>query len=95
MRVKEFQGLIRDLYFHRDNVRGVEKNLLWLVEEVGELSRAMRNGDRAVMGEEMADIVAWVMSIANIFELDVEELLARKYPGHCTYCGSNPCSCDA
>ncbi len=95
MRVKEFQGLIRDLYYHRDMERGDDKNLLWLVEEVGELSRGMRNGDREVIGEEMADIIAWVMSLANVFDMDIEELLAKKYPGHCTYCGNNPCTCKA
>ncbi len=95
MRVKEFQGLIRDLYYERDSARGVEKNMLWLVEEIGELSQAMRKGDMDAMGEEMADIVAWVMSLANVYDFDMEELLAKKYPGHCSYCGSNPCSCEA
>lgn len=94
MRVKAFQGLMRDLYYHKDSKRGADKTLLWLAEEVGELSRAVRRGDVATMGEEMADIVAWVMSLANILGLDMEELLAKKYPGRCSYCGNNPCTCE-
>jgi NTP pyrophosphatase (non-canonical NTP hydrolase) len=93
MRVKEFQGLIRDLYYRRDSERGVEKNILWLVEEIGELTRAVRKGDMDALGEEIADIVAWLISLANIYELDLEELLSRKYPGHCIYCEGNPCTC--
>jgi len=95
MRIKEFQSLVKDLYYHRDIKRGNEKNMLWLVEEVGELSQAMRKNDKDAIGEEMADIVAWVMSIANIYDMDMEEFISKKYPGMCAYCKSNPCSCEA
>jgi NTP pyrophosphatase (non-canonical NTP hydrolase) len=94
MRVHEFQALMRELYFDKDNKRGAERTLLWLMEEVGELSEAMRKKDRAALEEELADIMAWTTSLANILGIDMEEALMEKYPGYCRYCGESPCTCE-
>lgn len=94
MRISEFQKLIRDIYFHKDSKRGVEKTFLWFVEEVGELSEAIRKGDRESMEEEFADVLAWLASLANLLDIDIEEAARKKYPGVCPYCGKNPCECE-
>ena len=93
MEIRGFQDLMRELYFHKDSHRGKEATLLWLVEEVGELSEALRKGDQEGLKEEMADVVAWVSSLANLCEIDLEEALEEKYPGRCRYCESIPCRC--
>ena len=93
MHLREFQELMKDLYYARDAERGSEKTLLWLVEEMGEFAEAVRKKDREAVREELADIVAWTASLANIHGVDLERALAEKYPGHCKYCGSNPCIC--
>lgn len=93
MHLRDFQGLMRELYYARDSERGPEKTLLWLVEEVGELSEALRKRDQEAIMEELADITAWTASLANILDVDLEEALKVKYPGRCCYCGSNPCVC--
>ena len=41
MEIREFQQLIRDIYFQKDNQRGVQGTFLWFVEEVGELAEAI------------------------------------------------------
>ena len=41
-----FQALIESIYYERDKARGVEGTTLWFVEEVGELVRAIRRGER-------------------------------------------------
>jgi NTP pyrophosphatase (non-canonical NTP hydrolase) len=94
MDVKGFQKLMKDLYFERDKKRGKEKTLLWLIEEAGELSEAMRRGDAEALEEEIADIIAWTASLANLLDIDLEEALEKKYPGRCRYCGSIPCTCE-
>jgi NTP pyrophosphatase (non-canonical NTP hydrolase) len=94
MHLREFQGLMRELYYRRDAERGAERTLLWLVEEVGELAEALRKRNREAMMEELADIVAWTASLANVLDMDLEEALMEKYPGRCRYCGSNPCVCE-
>ena len=94
MHIKEFQELIRELYFHRDEKRGLEKTFMWFSEEVGELAEALRKNDREAMEEEFADVLAWLVSLANIVGVDVEKAAKRKYPGVCPYCGKNPCECE-
>ena len=38
------QDLIRHMYFEKDRARGIEGTWMWFVEEVGELSSALRAG---------------------------------------------------
>ena len=65
MEIKEFQDLIRQIYFTRDVQRGPDKTFLWFLEEVGELTRAYRRKQEDV-GQEMADVIAWLVSVANL-----------------------------
>ncbi|NOZ59313.1 MAG: nucleotide pyrophosphohydrolase [Euryarchaeota archaeon] len=94
MRISEFQSLIRELYLEKDSQRGAEATLLWLVEEVGELLEAHRKRSREGVEEEIADVIAWVVSYANLAGIEVEEALRRKYPGRCRYCNALPCRCE-
>jgi NTP pyrophosphatase (non-canonical NTP hydrolase) len=94
MEVAEFQSLIRRLYMEKDRKRGEDATLLWLVEEVGELLEAHRKRRREGIEEEIADVIAWVTSYANLAGIDVEEALRKKYPGRCRYCNSVPCECE-
>lgn len=93
MEVRELQRLIKETYFERDWERGVGKNNLWLVEEVGELTRAIRKGRRPEIEEEFADVLAWLLSLANVLGVDVEAAFLKKYGGGCPRCGSKPCRC--
>ena len=93
MSIRDFQNLIRDLYYERDSKRGIDKTMLWIVEEVGELAEAVRKNDRKAIGEEMADVFAWLVSLANLFNIDLEEEVKKKYPGYCVKCGKKPCEC--
>lgn len=93
MEVRELQRLIKETYFERDWKRGVEKNNLWLVEEVGELTRAIRKGRRLEIEEEFADVLAWLLSLANVLGVDVEAAFLKKYGDGCPRCGGKPCRC--
>ncbi len=86
--------MIRDIYFHRDSQRGLERTFLWFVEEVGELSEALRKGKKKDMEEELADVFAWLVSLANLAGVDLEKAALKKYPNRCPYCGKNPCECE-
>lgn len=92
MEIKEFQDLIRQIYFTRDVRRGPDKTFLWFLEEVGELTRAYRRKEENV-GEEMADVMAWLASMANLLGIDLETELRKKYTGVCPLCSSTPCAC--
>ena len=40
--IKQLQNLIRKMYFEKDQARGIPGTFMWLVEEIGELSSALR-----------------------------------------------------
>jgi NTP pyrophosphatase (non-canonical NTP hydrolase) len=84
--------LIRRIYYSRDAERGPDKTFLWLLEEVGELTRAYRREEEDV-GKEMADVIAWLASMANLLGIDLEAELLEKYHRVCPLCSSSPCAC--
>jgi NTP pyrophosphatase (non-canonical NTP hydrolase) len=90
--VREFQKLIHDIYFERDNGRGAEGTFRWLIEEVGELAKAMRRRDPENLNEEFGDVFAWLVSLASILGVDMETA-ASKYANGCPKCGETPCAC--
>lgn len=95
MNIREFQTLIKDLYFEQDQKRGLKNSYIWLIEEIGELASVLKkteiNPDEA--SEELSDIFAWTTSIANLLNIDLETALIKKYPNICIKCKSNPCVC--
>lgn len=93
MEIKEFQNLISRLYQERDTQRGPDKTLLWFLEEVGELTRAYRRNELNNLGKEMADVLAWLVSLANLMQIDLESEVLKKYPQVCPLCLTAPCSC--
>lgn len=93
MDINAFQRRIADLYLEKDRRRGVEPTFLWLMEEVGELAEAVRRKERANVEEEMADVLAWLVSVANLLDVDLEKAALAKYPDTCRRCGARPCAC--
>ncbi len=79
MRIREAQQLIRKTYYEKDKNRGLYATFAWLVEEVGELANAILSGNRDNMEEEIADVLAWLLSVANLLDIDVEKAFIRKY----------------
>lgn len=88
-----FQKLIEAIYYARDAARGVDGTLLWFVEEVGELVRAIRRQERANLEEEFADVYAWLVTLASLHGLDLEAVARRKYAHGCPRCQRTPCGC--
>ena len=88
-----FQQLIEQIYFDRDAARGTQGTLLWFVEEVGELVRAIRRGERRNLEEEFGDVHAWLATLASLHGLDLEAVGRRKYGSGCPRCHATPCAC--
>lgn len=93
MRVSEFQRHIAELYLEKDRRRGEHGTVLWLIEEVGELTEAVRRKEVDLLADELADLLAWTASLANLHGIDLEAAIARKYPDKCKRCGAKPCAC--
>ena len=80
MQISEFQDIISRKYEKRDRERGIPGTFMWFVEEVGELSTALASDDQANREEEFADVFAWLCTLANISDVDLEQACA-KYTG--------------
>jgi len=89
----EFQKLIRDMYLPRDVDRGVDGTFMWLMEEVGELAGALREGSHEERMAEFADVLAWLATIANVVDVDLTEAVRKKYGSGCPGCGQWVCQC--
>ena len=95
LRISQFQELMKQLYYTRDQKRGAEKTYIWLVEEIGELARTFNKPiDKNEVEAEFADIIAWLSSLANLLDVDLERAVTQKYPNKCPRCGKNPCKCE-
>ena len=93
MTIREFQKLIERLYFEKDSGRGMEGTFMWLAEEVGELSRALRRGTKEELQGEFADCAAWLSTLASIAGVDLEQAVRDKYGEGCPKCHRSPCAC--
>ncbi len=94
VKLRDFQALIRRMYYDKDLERGSEGTFMWLMEEVGELAAALRSGSREEMAEEFADVLAWLVTIANVVDVDLSEAVHHKYGSGCPGCGQFECACD-
>ena len=92
MNLKEFQKIIKDTYYEKDSKRGLWDTFGWLVEETGELAQDIRKGDKEKQEHELGDVLAWLVSLANILDIDVTKTIER-YSHGCPKCNNIPCSC--
>jgi NTP pyrophosphatase (non-canonical NTP hydrolase) len=92
MEFSDLQTSMAHLYLERDRARGRDATFRWLTEEVGELAKAMRTGDRANLEHEFGDVLAWLASLANLEGVDLERAVSR-YADTCPRCGETPCTC--
>lgn len=103
-----FQRLIKDMYFEKDQARGIPATFLWLTEEIGELASALRETSpeeearlsteafearRQNLEQEFADVLAWLTTIANVSGVDLAKAIAAKYGSGCPGCHQYSCQC--
>jgi NTP pyrophosphatase (non-canonical NTP hydrolase) len=90
----ELQDRIRQTYGAKDGQRGVDGTFMWFMEEVGELSAALRGRlSREHTAAEFADVLAWLATLANVAGVDLTAAIEAKYGGGCPGCGRAPCLC--
>lgn len=92
--LRELQALIRGMYHEKDVARGVDGTFMWLMEEVGELASALREGTHEELAMEFADVLAWLATIANVAEVDLAAAVREKYAEGCPGCDQLDCVCD-
>ena len=81
--IKYLQNYLKEKDFHPELLKDY---FLKLAEEVGELSRAMRKGLKAsdinqikgTIDEELWDIIYYSLAIANLYSIDLEQVIKSK-----------------
>jgi NTP pyrophosphatase (non-canonical NTP hydrolase) len=92
--LRALQRRILELYGAKDAARGDAGTFLWLAEEFGELASALRSGTDEALALEMADVLAWLATLANVRGIDLDSAMRAKYGKGCPGCGASPCVCD-
>jgi len=82
MHISEFQRLISDRYKKRDRQRGTPATFMWFIEEVGELATALAANHQGNEQEEFADVFAWLCTLANINDVDLEKACEKYTSGN-------------
>ncbi len=73
MHISQFQQLISQKYQKRDQQRGIPATFMWFIEEIGELATALASNDEKNKKAEFADVFAWLCTLANISNVDLEK----------------------
>lgn len=81
MTIEEFQKLISEKYEWRDRERGTPATFLWFIEEIGELATALAGTDQANKEEEFGDVLAWLCTLANINDVDLDQAVQKYLNG--------------
>jgi len=95
MTLNDLQALIERMYSDRDRERGTPATFLWLCEEIGELAAALREGSHEEKEGEFADVLAWLVTLANVENVNLTKVLEAKYGRGCPGCGHLVCTCNA
>ncbi len=93
MSLNMLQKRIYEIYSHHDKRRGIQKTFKWFLSEVYELEEAIMDKDINGIKTEISDVLAWLLSIANLLEINLAEVFIERYGERCPKCGSNPCKC--
>ncbi|MFW9792729.1 MAG: MazG nucleotide pyrophosphohydrolase domain-containing protein [Candidatus Thorarchaeota archaeon] len=96
MDIKEAQEMMRRIYLERDRARGVLETLSRTLDELQELKEAIQNkSPESAIEDEIADVFAWLCSVANLLDIDVSGAFYKKYSDVCSKCKRSPCECPA
>lgn len=93
MQISEFQEMMKRLYIESDSERGVDATFKWLSDELEELKEALHGNNKEALEKEFADVIAWLASLANITNVDLERAALNKYNNKCPKCQKSPCQC--
>ena len=93
--IKEYQNFVKEVY-------GKPNDLHYDISDM--LSNVQRFSMRALKGIRKNDIektrtnilisLSWFMSSMNRLHIDLENVVWKRFPYLCSYCGSCPCSCE-
>ena len=91
--ISDFQKLMAHTYLARDRTRRLDWAFKRLNDVMMELRMAIERGKKRETSAESADVFAWLTSVSNLVEIDLESASYGKYGNGCSKCQQIPCSC--
>lgn len=88
MTLPELQAYVQEKLVARGLIEPLPNVMLHLMEEVGEVTRAMRKGDQTNLGEELADCLFFILTAANAAGVDLQAALGEKERLNCLRFGA-------
>ena len=78
------KGLNNLQFYIKDNYQktDINKAISWMSEELEELKIGIKKGDTENIKEELAQVFIWCISIANIFDFKLEEIVEKEITHH-------------
>jgi len=68
--------------------------VLKIIEDIGKTSRNLRLGRNiANVKKHLAGVLAWTITLANKFDIQLDDVIYNRYPNQCARCQSKPCKC--
>ena len=68
--------------------------VLKIIEDIGKTSRSLRIGNNsAIVKKHLAGVLAWTITLANKFDIKIDDVIYNRYPNKCGRCQSKPCNC--
>lgn len=92
MDIASLQAQIATTFGPRDRRRGLDGTFRRLVEEVGEVAKALRTAEPSNLAGELSDVIAWTVSVAALCGVDLDRAL-EPYARGCPRCGAPLCRC--
>ena len=68
--------------------------VLKIIEAIGKTSRSLRIGlNIANVKKHLAGVLAWTITLANKFDIKIDDVIYDRYPNKCARCQNKPCKC--
>lgn len=96
--LEAWQNMFKTIYWNVNRDRPRFAIGFHLMEEIGEVAKEIRVGDREKCKEELADVFAWIIALVMKAEADFDDFkfsdeLWKAYPGICKDCKNEECTC--
>ena len=92
--IADFQQLVRDVYAEpNDRMFSVSDLLSNMSRFTMRAIKGIRKGDRDRLAMNLVIAFSWFTGVANRLHIDIDDIMWRRFPNVCSYCGNRPCLC--
>jgi NTP pyrophosphatase (non-canonical NTP hydrolase) len=91
---EDWQLYLAVLYRNENANIAPSTTVLKILEDIGKTSRSLRIGSNiAYVKKHLAGVLAWTITLANKFDIKIDDVIYNRYPNKCARCQSKPCKC--